>query len=146
MVQTILAKKSYMPKQGQKHLLTGLMFCGNCGAPITFMPQHKKGKFYTCCSTAKRYKKELGLCKMQLIPEELIEDYIFHHLKKLSKEYVDKEKLTKNANKIEFKKVIDKVLEFEEIDRNTLALLIEKIIINLDKSIEIHFNFRSSMV
>ena len=222
MAQSMLEKKSYIPKKGQKHLLTGFIFCGNCNAPYTFMPMHQKGKFYVCCSTAKRYKKELGLCKMQLIPEEIIEDYICHHLKKMATQYVDKEKVAKNANRIEIstmletkkmmqksinekienikqisfnlykdkvkgivnenqflelsnnlnterakyieeleiidceiislqskkdntnelKKVIGKVFEFNEIDRTTLALLVEKIIINLDKSIEIYFKFK----
>lgn len=221
-VKAILSKRSYQPRKGHIHLLTGFMFCGNCGAPITFMPQHKKDKFYTCCSTAKRYKKELGLCKMQLIPEEIIEDYILHNLRKIANEYVNKEKVAKNTNKIgistvldskkkmqrsivekienikqtmvtlykdkvrgivdenqfitisnnlngekeqyvleleridaeiislqskkedsnELMKIIDNFLKFEQIDRNTLALLVGKVIINLDKSIEIHFTFK----
>jgi len=220
-VQSILSKKTYKPREGHTHLLTGFMFCGNCNAPITFMPQYKKGKYYTCCSTAKRYKKELGLCKMQLIPEEIIEDYILHNLRKIAKEYIDKEKVAKSINKIgmgtaleskkkmqksineklenikqinfnlykdkvrgivdenqfielsnnlndekekykkelekmddeiifiqsknkdtnDLRKVIDNFLAFEQIDRNILALLVEKVIINLDKSIEIHFTF-----
>ena len=67
-VQSILEKKSYIPKKGKKHLLTGFIFCGNCNSPYTFIPMHQKGKFYACCSTAKRYKKELGLCKMRTHP------------------------------------------------------------------------------
>ena len=48
---------------------------------------------------------------------------------------------SKKDNSSEVRKIIDKVLEFEKIDRNTLSLLVEKIVINLDKSIEVYFTF-----
>lgn len=215
----ILEKRAIYKKPKVTHLLTGLMFCGNCGAPITFISHHKKGKHYICCSTAKRTKKELNLCQTKLIPENIVNNYVINTLhslcvqflnedtllqhssdlkkdnllKELLKEkdklkhdientdtilfnlYKDKinhiinneqflilstnlknekeklfndlKKIEKNisqlqyTNKNDIKEIIHKFLSFNNIDRDILALLIDKIIIKFDKSITIYFTF-----
>ena len=59
------------------------MFCENCNAPITFVSQHQKGKYYTCCSIAKRTKKSLNLCQTKLIPEEVVNNYVLNTLREI---------------------------------------------------------------
>lgn len=217
----ILEKRAIHKKPNVTHLLTGFMFCGNCGAPITFLPQHIKGKYYTCCSTAKRTKKSMNLCQMKLIPEDVVNNYILDTLRLICVQYLNEDKLVSNTsnsrtdyilnnlinekNKInanlennknisfnlykdkisgiidnsqfielsnnfkkeneklskelekteekintlklqtenkEFvKKIIHNFLSFKNVDRNILALLINKIVIDLDKTITIYFNF-----
>lgn len=210
--------------KGKNHLLSGLLYCGNCKAPMTFIPTYKKRGYYICCSTAKRYKKELNLCQMKLIKEIEIEEKVINTLKQITERYVDKNKITQkisvgadasvrpnyikilenlqtkitdlqkvNLNlykdkvkgiiteqqflelleetnkekekyilqiqeinkKIEenkeqeksdivLKNVVDKILNFEDIDTNLIGLLIEKIIINLDGTMEIEFKFKQN--
>ena len=217
----ILEKRAFHKEPKVKHLLTGFMFCGNCGAPITFVSQHIKGKYYTCCSTAKRTKKELNLCQTKLIPENVVNNYVINTLKTLCLQFLDEDNLLQhsscfrkeniladllkekkklkdnieNTNNISFhlykdkianvideeqfislsnnlklereklmkdlrkteekiaelqiqadnkdaiKKIIHKFLSFENIDRNILALLIDKIVIDLDRTITIYFTF-----
>ncbi len=43
------------------------------------------------------------------------------------------------------KKVVDKILNFEDINTNLIGLLINKIMINLDGTIEIEFKFKNIM-
>ena len=43
------------------------------------------------------------------------------------------------------KNVVDKILNFEDIDTNLIGLLINKIMINLDGTIEIEFKFKNIM-
>lgn len=228
MVQEILNVHSYKSvgaglvsaRNKRSHLLSGLLFCGNCKAPMTFIPMYNKQQFYICCSTAKRYKKELGLCKMKLYKEKEIEQIIIEQLKQITQQHIDSKKiinsvgagfhlcpdykkainnfkikiqeiqkvslnlykdkvknlitekqfleLLKEINeekeeyifkmnevkqKIENEKaqeknnsileqVIRQVLSLENIDNSTLSLLIEKIVLNLDGTIEINFKFR----
>ncbi len=218
----ILQKRAIHKEPKVEHLLTGFMFCENCNAPITFVSQHQKGKYYTCCSTAKRTKKSLNLCQTKLIPEEVVNNYVLNTLREICFNFLEendltdkalqnkkdfllkdllkeekkiKEKLENNSkisfnlykdkvngiiddfqflelsnnlkqenenytsslekieqriktvkleteNKKEIKKIIHNFLSFENINRNILALLIEKIVIGLDKSITIYFTFK----
>ena len=220
MVQDILGKRSYKPRQGKPHLLTGFLFCGNCGNPINFINQYQKGKYYTICSTAKKMRS-LGICETSLIKEELVEEYISESLRDIAKKYIRQDSILKNVKKtniellisnkekqkhilitkidkvrqikmnlykdkvdniidektflemvedidkekseheqqiekiekeiveLEHKKkddstiknVLQEFLEFHKLDRTVLVLLIEKVVIHLDKSIEIHFTF-----
>ncbi len=52
-VRKARAKKFWLNRR-PKHLLTGLTFCGDCGAPTA-----AAGKDYLCCSAARRF----GICK-----------------------------------------------------------------------------------
>jgi len=60
---------------------------------MTFIPTYKKRGYYICCSTAKRYKKELDLCQMKLIKEIEIEEKVINIIRNITKEYVNKEKI-----------------------------------------------------
>ena len=99
MAQEMLKRHSYNRvgatigrPQKKTHLLSGLLYCGNCKAPMTFIPTYKKRGYYICCSTAKRYKKELNLCQMKLIKETEIEEKIINTLKQITQKYIDKNK------------------------------------------------------
>lgn len=189
---------------------------------MTFIPTYKKKAYYICCSTAKRYRKELNLCEMKLIKEDEINEKVINTLKQIVQEYIDKNKIMQEVSvgasiarpqytkmienfqskitelqkvnlnlykdkvkeiitekqflelmeetnkekekyiiqieelnkKIEqskeqeksdtvLKNVIDKIVNFEDIYSNLISLLIDKIIINLDGTMEIEFKFKN---
>ena len=191
---------------------------------MTFIPTYKKRGYYICCSTAKRYKKELNLCKMKLIKETEIEEKVISTLKQITQKYINKNRFEEeicrggtlghpdynktfqmlhskitdlqkvNLNlykdkvkeiiteeqflelleetnkekekyilqmqqinkKIEeskeqeksesiLKNVVEKILNYEDVDVNLVGLLIEKIIINLDGTMEINFKFKEEV-
>lgn len=227
MTQDMLKRRSYThskTKIYQTHLLSGLMFCGKCKAPMTFMPCYKKKNYYICCSVAKRYKKELGICERKLFKETEINDNVISTLKEITKEYVNKEhmrkqieqeannlqpnynqELQKVQNKIDeiqklnvnlykdkirgiitekqfleilqetelekeryivqiqeikrqieqsknenneviYKHIIEEVLNFENLSRNIIGALIDKIIINPDATMEIECKFKNPKI
>lgn len=226
MAQEMLKRRSYTHKKtktNQTHLLSGLIFCGKCKAPMTFIPSYKKKSYYICCSVAKRYRKELGLCERKLFKETEINDEVINTLKEITKAYIDKDKIKKRIeaensdiepnynqqlqkiqNKIDeiqklnvnlykdkirglitekqfleilqeaekekeryivriqeinkqieqnknesnesiFKEIIKQILNFENINRNMIGALIDKIIINPDGTMEINFKFHKQM-
>ena len=227
MAQELLKSHSYNRKSIDTnrvniHLLSGLLFCGNCGAPMTFIPTYNKREYYICCSTVKRYRKELNLCKRKLIKEKQVNNKIVEELKCLAKTYIKKQNIinktgiendevytqylraikniqgkiedlqkvninmykdkvkeiitekqflqlleesnrekeehitklqemkkkynelrTQEKNTNFLNEIIERTLNFEDIDRSTIGALIEKIIINNDESLEIEFKFKN---
>ena len=222
-----ILKKRYFHKEPKViHLLSGFLFCGHCGAPVTYVSQYAKGKYYTCCSTAKRTRKELNLCQTSLIHEDILNKYVLDSLRDICYKYLNIDKLAtdcKNNNtnivmanllkdeqrvkeqleenkaisfnlykdkvsgaitleqynsftdnlelenkryqerlsniqadlqkfnlQIEdttrIKKIIQSFLSFENPDRDILALLIDKVVIDLDKTITIYYNFTNPEV
>jgi len=88
LVQQILAKRSYQPKNGNIHLFTGFTYCGQCGAPVAHSNQHTKGKFYIVCSSIKRYKG-LNLCDASYLREEHLKECVLSVLRNIAKKYID---------------------------------------------------------
>lgn len=73
-----------------EHLLTGLLFCGDCGERLTFT-KTQKGESYCICSMYKRFKK----CTRHSYNEKKLEQAIFEDLRKLIDYAGNKEKLYK---------------------------------------------------
>lgn len=226
MVQELLKRRAYNhlgnnTEAKPKHLLSGLIFCGNCNSPMTYITGYKAREYYICCSIAKRYKKELNVCKKHYLKESEVNEKVKNILKLIVQSYINKENIEKQIfqnsckskpnyerqlEKIErkiseqqtikmnlykdkirgiitekqfmeflqqaeieyeqyikqlsnittkmqmqnniknhndkLKQLIEKTLSFENINKITLGLLVNKIIINLDNSMEINFKFR----
>lgn len=71
-----------------EHLLTGLIFCGDCGERMTF--SKSPGRYAYCiCSKYKRY----GNCTRHSILEDKLNNYVINELKKISSVAVNQEKL-----------------------------------------------------
>ena len=51
--QALLAVRSYAPKAGSGHLLTGLAFCADCGSPMTYVSS-RGGTCYMVCQGNRR--------------------------------------------------------------------------------------------
>lgn len=107
------------------HLLSGLLFCGDCGERMTFTKTQNKNS-YCICSKYKRFK----LCTRHSILEDKLEKYVLRELRKISKYAADKEKLLKIAkNKSNNSRV--KEIDDESITINNRLNEIKRIIKSL---------------
>lgn len=72
----------------QKHLLSGLVFCGDCGERMTFT-KTGKGLSYGICSKYKRFKA----CTRHSIREDEINKYVLSELSDIAGKVLDRERL-----------------------------------------------------
>lgn len=94
--------KGKQPEYSQ-HLLSGLIYCGECGAKMTFN-KTPNGNSYTICSNYKRFRR-MNICTRHSFLERKLEVTIIGELKKLAKRAVNIEGLEKAAkNKLTNKK------------------------------------------
>ena len=77
------------------HLLSGLLYCGDCGSKMTFF-KTSSGMMYALCSLHKRNTK-LGLCTRHAVLEKDLEKYIVESLKHISARALNLENLKKIA-------------------------------------------------
>ncbi len=83
-VQCIMSKRNYHRNSiVQSHLLSGLIFCGDCGGSITFS---RTGKyFYTMCSNYKRYRT----CTRHTFSEEMLCSIIKKEISEIARQTLD---------------------------------------------------------
>lgn len=90
-VQKLLKQKSYgKTEKKTEHLLGGLLVCGECGKPVTFRREERKGKkkFITLCSNYSRFNK----CTRHAVLEEEINDLVINDLKATAKKVIKNKK------------------------------------------------------
>lgn len=94
-VQCLLNKKTYQRKNAvQPHLLSGMVFCGDCGGHITFA---RTGKyFYTMCSNYKRYRS----CTRHTFSEEMLCNILKHEISAIAGQILDTNSLIRAAEKM----------------------------------------------
>ena len=79
MAQQLFKTRSSPREPKDRHLLSGLVFCGDCGSPMTFV---KDGpRTYLVCSSSRRYP---GSCKTHCVREDEVERTLLDSLRKLS--------------------------------------------------------------
>lgn len=80
-VQNILTKRSYskMYRSGKPHLLTGIVFCKDCGSSMSFV-RDSPTRTYLVCSLWRRNAR-LGICSSHSIREDYVENAIKEKLK-----------------------------------------------------------------
>jgi hypothetical protein len=101
-VQNILTKRNYnnTKRERKPHILSGLVFCGDCKRPMTFMTKNKDSDIvYVICATRKKYGK---LCPCA--SSRLREDYLIKLVT---------EKIRETAHKVN----ADKVVKNTSIDK-----------------------------
>lgn len=91
-VQEIIKQKpGYCGSEAKAHLLGGMVYCGECGARMTF--HNVKGRSYCICSSYRRFGK--NSCSSHSVQEEALEEYVCNRLGSLAKEFCDLEELVK---------------------------------------------------
>jgi DNA invertase Pin-like site-specific DNA recombinase len=94
-VQDLMKNKSiqYQRSTNENHLLSGLIYCGDCGSKMTFTDT-PRGFCYCICS---KYKKcGSKQCSRHSIKEEELNQLIINDLKNKSLLYIHMDKLLKN--------------------------------------------------
>lgn len=215
----ILSKRSYnkQKRTGQPHLLSGLVFCKDCGGSMSFVKESEKRTYLACSRWRKNAK--LGVCTSHSIREDYVENVIKDKLKELASainmseilteadaffdsennndklieslrrkidvcknttlslykdkasgvisetEYIELsegikaeravyeqrlDELQAEADRADSAKdmseLLNGIISFDNIDRNTLLMLIDRVYIGKNKEIEIQFKFDNPMV
>lgn len=80
-VQELLRIHSYRSGRGEEHLLTGLAYCADCGAPMTYV-RESPGRTYMVCQG---YRKggRLKLCTSHSVREDLVLESLCQQLRLL---------------------------------------------------------------
>jgi hypothetical protein len=99
-VQSLLSKKNYtktLKSVKRVHLLSGLVFCGDCKKPMTFSEANKKfPNVYLVCSARKRYGK--NICTPKSIREDFLQNQVAGKIKETVEKHIDKKFLIENAD------------------------------------------------
>ena len=99
-VQSLLSKRNYIntKRETKTHLLTGLVVCGDCKRPMTFMTKNKNAEiYYLVCATRKKYGK-LSDCTPRSIREDYLQNCVAEQIREIAQKHVDKDKVISNAN------------------------------------------------
>jgi DNA invertase Pin-like site-specific DNA recombinase len=94
LVQQLLDKKAslYSMNQGNAHLLSGLIYCGDCGSRMTFL-RGSGNLTYAVCSKYKRFK----MCTRHSFPEKGLNDTVLNELRHIVLKSLDVDKLVKKV-------------------------------------------------
>ena len=100
-VQSLLTKKNYINivRAKRTHLLSGLVFCGDCKKPMTFMTKNKNADIvYIRCSTRKKYGK-LSECSAGSMREDYLLKLVTDRIRDVAYKSINKDTVVENANK-----------------------------------------------
>lgn len=135
----ILNLKSYNSERRKTvHILSGFVFCDDCGAPMSFTSQGESRSYMVCSNWKQRYLSQK--CSSHCCREQYVEDTVNNTLKKLAIENIvllteNFEKLNPNAQSKKF--FIENIINLDCMERSELAMLIDKIYISKDKMLTI---------
>ncbi len=121
-VQSILAARSYRKSRGESHMLTGLVYCADCGAPMTCV-RESETRTYLVCQGYRRGGR-LHLCTGHWVREDRLKDQLRNVLTALA----DMEKT--------------ECLSFAYPERTAAASLIRLVRVHEDRSIDVFLRFR----
>lgn len=111
MVQELMKKRTYSPRKGKPHLLSGMIFCSDCHGRMTF--SRDDTRTYVVCVAWRKHAK-LKICTPHRIREDYLEKEVINQLKEHAKKYLDRDEIIK-ASQNAYK-------ESEEISINIKSL------------------------
>lgn len=129
LAQTFINRKSSIESSNEKfpHLLSGLLFCGDCGSRMTFARPYGD-RIYCICMQYKRF----NTCSRHTILESTVEKLVFEDLQRISIQATNKDRLIKIANNKPTKnKILEINIQIGKIEsrlveiRNTIKTLYE---------------------
>lgn len=138
LAQQIKAKRAGRNVGKRRHLLTGLLYCQLCGAPLVhYMTTKATGnkQYYVCSNRIRRYttmdKLDAPRCMLPYMRAEELEGYVLDDLKTINLPGVRRPSKSKSTRSVaEIDKQIAKAMELftlEQIDRQQLEKLIDKL-------------------
>ena len=134
-VQKRLPKNVGREEKKEKHLLDGLLYCGDCGHRIAITSRRKKdSRCYTICNYYRTYMKQ-RLCTTHSNNYDELEKVIINSLTKICLNYICKDKIEKMVladldknSKINDKKGVEKLYnEIRQINDNLDDIYIDKL-------------------
>ena len=140
-VQKTIPKNVGRNEKKEKHLLDGLLYCGDCGHRIGVTPRRKKdNRCYTICNYYRTYMKK-GLCKTHSNNYDELEKIIIKSLTKMCLNYINKDKTKsivlndlKERKKINSKKELNLLNnDIKRINDNLDTIYIDKLNKNINK-------------
>ena len=114
----LLSKRSYNKRRraGSKHLLSGLVFCKDCGGGMTFVRESPTRTYLVCSRWRKNAK--LGICTSHSIREDYVENIVKEKLRELASAINMSEILTEagvffngRADNEKLKRILEKNIE-----------------------------------
>ena len=143
-VQKMLAtSKRTAPRektQGVNYILTGKLFCGECGEKMMGDCSKKKNniyRYYTCYNQKRKEKTSKEKCKSRSIPKEYLESLVINDIKRiLFKDSKELQALLKETIKV-FKENSESLCELDSIkvSLNEVNKKIENMIIAIENGI-----------
>lgn len=118
-VQELLGRRGYRRADGRRHVLSGLVFCADCGGGMSYA--RSGDRTYLVCQRSRR-SGELRQCTSHCVREDAVEEAVRTCLRTLAgpEEWPD-----------------SCPLDFE-----TARLLIERVVVHADRTLELYVRFR----
>ncbi|MBE7048622.1 MAG: hypothetical protein E7393_04555 [Ruminococcaceae bacterium] len=110
----------------RNHLLSGLVFCRDCGQKMSFMNENRFESYLVCSNWRKTGKD--GVCTPHSVKERELERLVFCQLTQIAME----------SNSTLFNK-----FNLIKPTRELLVMLVDRIYINHQKKVEIYFRFKN---
>ena len=112
------------PKTGEtvqyQHVLSGILFCGECGSKMTFDRNKNSSVFNVLCCG---YKKKTCTSGRYFIAETELEKFVLDELKRIFKNHIDRDELLESAKCGKIKVELDGLDKQEEIINKELSQL-----------------------
>ncbi len=121
--------------QKERHLLDGLLYCGDCKHHLSITPRRKKdNQCYTICNYYRTYLEQ-KLCTTHSNNYDKLEKELITSLTKLCLPYLNKDKIKNRVltniyrdNKINYKKELAKIkLDIKQINNNLDSIYLDKL-------------------
>ena len=108
-VQKMLPKNTIRNEKKIYRLLDGLLYCSECGHRIGICnPRKSDGRTYIVCNYYRLHSKH-KVCTSHGFNYDALEETVIAIIKKIAKEYINKQELLNQINKVKFESPVEKI-------------------------------------
>jgi len=141
-------RKKKIKNSCSNYLLSDFLICKECNHKINILKNRNRKQAYTSCSYYRKYSR-LNLCTAHTMNYKKLEENILNEIRKKFELYIDKKTLLitlSNKTKVEFDESINQFimekLSLRNIDNQFLKKIINKIVIDKNKRVEVYLKFK----